>query len=318
MVCSIKRFPTRFFVAAGLALAFAGCAAKQQRSAEEYRSTAAKAFRDGSYMYAAEQYRELLDQHPFSEHAQEAELRIAHAQYLNGSCPEAVSSLGDFQRRYPTSPHLAMVGYMIAQCYERQMRPPDRDQSASQNAHAYYQALIQQHPDSPFAQLAREQMHYCRENLARHELLVAQFYAGRSNHRATETRLLDLVNRFNDTDAAGEALVRLGTLYRDTGRPERAALAFAAATQHHAEHDAARQAQEQLAALGPDIKIEATDPLAELRAQSGRTRVLALAQTPEVPSLKDNRATTPGLAPGALPGSGAPFGGGGVGPFGGY
>lgn len=296
-----------------------GCAARQVRSAEEYRAIASKAFREGSYVYAAEQYRELIDQHPFSEYTQEAELKIAHAQYLNGSCPEAVSSLADFQRRYPTSPHLAMVGYLIAQCYERQMRPPDRDQSASQNAHAYYQALIQQYPDSPFAELAREQMHVCRQNLAEHELIVAGFYAQRKNQRASETRLLDLVNRFNDTDAAGEALVRLGTLYRDSGRKHRAALAFAAATVHHAGDEAAEQASEGLAALGSDGKVAAADPLAELKAQSGRSRTLALAQTPEVPALKDTRPGAPALAPGALPGAGAPFGrGGGIGPFGGY
>jgi outer membrane protein assembly factor BamD len=286
----------------------AGCATKNRLSADEYFKQASLNLRDGAYELAVEQYRELLDQHPFSEYSEEAELKIAHAHYLKGSCREAIATLSDFQRRHPTSPYLPLVGYLLGRCYEAEIRPPDRDQSASQSAHAYYLAIAQQHPNSPFADLAREQLNRCRESLAGHEYMVAKFYARRGNAKAAEYRLLDLLNRFEDTDMAAEALYALGQLYREDGERERAKLAFAAVSYHHPNHDIASDAKRALAKLVREEDPPRGDPLVVLKAQSGRTRSLALAQVVELPE--------PGTSPAPAAGFGPPLGAGG-GPFGG-
>src|SRR5215470_2698215 len=110
-----------------LLIASSGCAAKKQLSAEEYYDKASNDFETGAYQAAVEQYRQLLDQYPFSEYSEEAELKIGHAHYLNRSCPEAIAAFTDFQRRHPTSPYLPLVGFLVGECYEQQMRPPDRD-----------------------------------------------------------------------------------------------------------------------------------------------------------------------------------------------
>jgi len=285
-------------------------------TAAQYLERATKSMQERSYDLAIEQYRGLLDQYPFSEHTEQAEFEIAHAQYLKGACPEAVGSLNDFQRRHPTSPHLAMVGYMLGQCYHRQMRPPDRDQSASQHAHAYYLTMLQQFPDSPFAQLSRQQMDRCRENLARHELMVARFYKKRGNDKATEYRLLDLVNRFEETDVSADALYALGELYEKQGQEDRAVLAFAAVAQHYPKHELANDAQAKLADLHPTDTITSGDPLLVLKARSGRSRNLALMQAVEVPPLETARPA-PGYGPAIDPsGRSGPLGTGGMGPFG--
>jgi outer membrane protein assembly factor BamD len=282
-----------------------GCAAKQQLSADQYYEKAANEFRHGAYAVAIENYRELLDQHPFSEYTEDAELKIGQAHYLDGECPEAIAAFSDFQRRHPTSPNLPMVGYLIGGCYERQMRPPDRDQSAAQNAHAYYLAVTQQYPDSPFADLAQDRMEHCRNNLARHEMLIADFYTSYENRQAAEFRLLDLVNRFNDTDVAGDALYELGNLYRDQGADERAALAFAAVTRYHSQNSVARQAEKALSQLNSKEALPDGDPLAALREKAGRSRALALAEVVDLPE-KPSRPGFGGF--GGIPGTGGPFG----------
>lgn len=281
-----------------------GCAAKQELSADQYYTKAAKEFQNEAYAVAIQNYRELLDQHPFSEYTEEAELKIGQAHYLDGECPEAIAAFGDFQRRHPTSPNLPMVGYLIGGCYERQMRPPDRDQSAAQNAHAYYLAVTQQYPGSPFADLARERMGHCRDNMARHELLIADFYASYENRQAAEFRLLDLVNRFNDTDVAGDALFELGNLYQEQGATDRAALAYAAVTQYHSENLVARQAEKKLTKIETDV-LPTGDPLAALREKAGRSRALALTEVVDLPE----KPTRPGFGGfGGIPGGGGPFG----------
>jgi outer membrane protein assembly factor BamD len=295
-------------------LATAGCAAKKPESPDEYFKLAGQNLRQGSYSQAVENYRNLLDEHPFSEYSEEAELKIGIAHYKSGSCPEAAAAFTDFQRRHPTSPHLPLVGYLLGQCAEQQMRPSDRDQSASQNAHAYYQALMQQHPNSPYAELARERLAHTRETLADHELSIAEFYVTYHNEKAAETRLLDLINRFNDTDVAGEALFQLGELYRDEKQPDKAVLAFAAVEYHHPEHDAARKAEVRLKQLLKDDPPPTGDPLAVLKAETGRSRTIAIAQTARpVQEKQARRPTSPAGTGFGLPQSSGPFGRGGTG-----
>jgi outer membrane protein assembly factor BamD len=306
------RFSVGVLAAAVLLASTSGCGPKKVLSAEEYFSQASNDLHDGAYQLAVEKYRELLDQHPFSEYSEEAELRIAQAHYLNRSCPEAIASFTDFQRRHPTSPYLPFVQFLLGQCYEQQMRPPDRDQSSSQNAHAYYLALTQQYPDSPFADLARERLERCRDNMAKHELLISDYYRQRGNLRAAEYRLLDLVTRFSETDVAGDALYQLGSIYRDLGEQEQALLAFASVTRHHANNQVAKQAEEAISDMQPkEGELPEGDPLIALQARTGRSRPLALNQVVDTPDTTRRGSSSPGFGPaiGGLPGQSGPFGG---------
>jgi len=275
---------------AALALASA-CSPKTPESAEESYRIANHHLREGAYPLAIEHYRDMLDQHPFSDLAEEAELKIGYAHFQDHACPEAIAAFTDFQRRHPTSPYLPLVGYLVGLCSEREMKSPDRDQSASQNAHAYYRAVINQYPESPYADLAQERLLHCRESLADHELLVANFYGSAGNQTAAEVRLIDLVRRYNDTDQAGDALYELAKLYEEHDAPDKAALAYAALLYHHPDHDLAKSASAELDALIGDDDRPAGDPLAALIARSGRSRKLV--QGPADPA---------NLAPGGGPG----------------
>ena len=288
----------------------AGCGPKKPTSAQEYYSAAAENMRLGSYTQAVEGYKSLLDEHPFSEHSEEAELQIGVAQYKDAACPEASATLTDFQRRHPTSPYLPFVGYLLGQCAELQMRTADRDQSASQNAQAYYQALIQQYPTSPYALLARDRLEFARETLAMHELDVARFYEQQKNDRAAEIRILDLVNRYPETDVSGTALLELGALYERMGDPDKAVLAYTGVAYHHPDHEAARSAEDALDRLSKEHPAPSGDPLVLLRAETGRTRDLAATQPAPKPVQKTERtgAPSPGGAGFGLPGATGPFG----------
>ncbi len=296
------------------ALVFAACGEKKPLSADEYYAEAQARMRDGAYPLAIESYRDLLDQHPFSEHSEEAELMIGEAQFHNDSCPEAIAAFSDFQRRHPTSPYLALVGYLIGACHERQMQIPTRDQSASQSAHAFYQAVVQQYPTSPFADLAEQRLAHCRENLADHEYSIAAYYRHRDNEAAERIRLIDLVRRFNDTDRAADALLRLGDLYRENGEDEKALLAYSALLYHHQDHNLAPTAEERIAALAGADHERVGDPLAALEALAGRSRNLEIVTrdlpesggeggTPAVGFNRPNRGLDP-LGSGGAPRSG--------------
>ncbi|MBI3767463.1 MAG: outer membrane protein assembly factor BamD [Deltaproteobacteria bacterium] len=215
----------------------AGCSeSKPKVSADEYYKEASEAFTKKNYEVAVNRYKELLDQYPFSDHAEEAELEIAHAQYKNKHYPEAIAAFNDFQRMHPMSPHLPEVYFLLGKSYMDQMTTTDRDQGASENAHGWFRVVIDRYPTSPFAAQARRKLADCRRSLADHELYVANYYFKRKNLRAGENRVKGILENYSDTLAATRAVEALADAYALAGDSEHESMARAAlAERRHAE-----------------------------------------------------------------------------------
>jgi outer membrane protein assembly factor BamD len=288
-----------------------GCAPAKPRTAAEYFTDANTRFRQGALTMAIDEFHELLDQHPFSEHNEEAELKIAHAQYLSGNYAEAVVALSDFQRRHPTSPHLPFVGYYLGMCYVKQMGSIDTDQTAAQNAHTYFITVTRQYPDSPYALLANQQLAHCRETLAEHELYVADFYTRHGNNKAAEIRMLNLASRYGETDAAADALLKLASLYRDTNQAPYAVLAYRTLIEDNPKSPQAEEARQALAKLSGE-EVGSGDPLDQLLAANGRQRSTATFDTVKLPdpTAVHTARRAPPPAPAGFGPASSPFGGG--------
>ena len=294
----------------GMWVGLAGCASTQHRSAAEYFADANDNFRQGALNVAIDQYHELLDQHPFSEHNEEAELKIAHAHYLAGNYAEAIVALSDFQRRHPTSPHLPFVGYYLGMCYVQQMGTIDTDQTASQNAHTYFMTVSRQYPDSPYAVLANQELAKCREALAQHELYVAKFYSRHANYKAAEMRLLTLAAQYGETEASADGLLALADYYRENQQGANAALAYRTILENNPKSLQAQTARAELASLADDGEPTPDDPLDTLLAAHGRQRSTANFETARLPDATNvktvRRAPPPG--PAAFGPVSSPFG----------
>jgi outer membrane protein assembly factor BamD len=272
-----------------LSALLAACSTPKPKTAPEYFTSAEDLFESGAYGLAVEQYREMIDQHPFGEHTEEAELRIAHAHFLNESYIEAIAAFTDFQRRHPTSPYLPFVGYELGLAYKRQMQSPDRDQSAARSADTYFSAVVAQYPDSPYAILANEELADCRDSLAEHELNVARFYLRRGNFPAVETRALEIVGRYPQSTAADEALWALGRLYEESDDSRRAGLAYAALLQDHPLSARAAESESALARLGTSAPEVGPAAREALLAASGYTASKAEAGSAvAVPGIADD------------------------------
>ena len=286
------------------ALSLAACSTPQKLGADAYYREATDAFQNKNYDVAIKQYKGLLDNFPFSEHAEEAELRIAHAHYKNKQYPEAIAAFNDFQRMHPLSPHLPEVYYLLGKSYMDQMTTIDRDQGASENAHGWFRVVVERYPTSPYADKARKRLVQCREALAGHELYIASYYLKRGNLKAGENRVKGILENYPDTTAASRAIEQRADAYATAGEESQEKLARAVIAERGGDPPGETTSAPETT-NGP-----ATDALlADLTARYGAGKGLSAAATS--PSLLDPAPKT--AAKSGSGGSGIGSGGGGGG-----
>jgi len=254
-------------------LLVAGCSAKKKQvPAEDLWGEANEAFDDEAWEYAVERYKLLLEQYPFDPNAEEAELRIARAHYLSGKYPEAIASLGDFERMHPTSPNLPFVEYHLGMSYLAQSSTSDRDPAPHTSALAYFKNVIDRFPTSPWAERARLRLRECQESLARHDAGIAAYYLKRGNLRAAEGRLRGILQDYPGTSAAGDMLYTFAGEYARRDEAEGATLALATLVKYHGDEKVGREAKEKLgsSSTAADGMVEGQDPLGLLIARIDR------------------------------------------------
>ncbi|MGZ3512200.1 MAG: outer membrane protein assembly factor BamD, partial [Candidatus Binataceae bacterium] len=208
-----------FVLAAGLALCASACAVHQQTpTGENYYSLGQQAFAQHDYKGSAIYFQKLIDQYPFSPYAEDAELKIGLSQYQDKRYAEAISSLGDFEKMHPTSKQIELASYYLAMAHYDQIGRPDQDQSNTEQALQQFEIIERRYPETGFAALAHQQISVCREMLARHQLLIGDFYYKKANFRAAESRLAELMQKWPDTPVGDEALYQLGTTLEKEGK----------------------------------------------------------------------------------------------------
>jgi outer membrane protein assembly factor BamD len=245
--------------AALLSLVLAACSAEVVQSEQHYYDSAAKAMEKEAYDIAIQDYQKLLEEYPFSDYSEEAQLRIGQAQYLNKQYAEAIASFQDFQRMHPTNSNLVLTEYYTALAYMDQMGAQDRDQRAAENAEAHLKSVLARYPDSPYAEEAKKKLKECREGLANHEYAIAKFYLIWTNPVGAEARLRRLLENYPDTDVAGDALARFARYFRKRGDVTRSALAYASLISQYPKNPATAEAQSELDQL-KSKQISIPDP----------------------------------------------------------
>ena len=138
-----------------------------------------------------------------------AELKIADAHYFQKSYNEAIAAYEGFVALHPRNESSPYVLFQIGQCYFVQMSTIDRDQAPAQLAYNSYSRLIKQFPDNQYLHVAQANMKKCLQNLAGHELYVAEFYMQNKQYKAAFKRLTDLLNGFPDVGVQHKALQHL-------------------------------------------------------------------------------------------------------------
>lgn len=222
------RLPAIACLAASVAVfSTAACGPKkiEVRPADDLYEEAKQFHQDQAHAAAIEGYKQLLDNYPLDPRTEEIELAVARAHYADGAYVESIAAFSDFQRMHPTSQQLPGVEYAVGQAYMDQATTIDRDLGAASNASRRFESVIDRFPEDGHAIESARKLHDSREFLAERELYIARFYDRRGKLPAARWRMSQLIARYPETKAAGEAMERIAEDGRDSDDPELAKLA---------------------------------------------------------------------------------------------
>ncbi len=162
-------------------------------------------------------FEEVERQHPYSSWARQSMLMKAFAYYQGNDYEEAVTALDQFISLHPGNKDTAYAYYLKAMCYYERIRDIGRDQDFTNNSVASLVDVIRRYPDSEYARDARLKLDLTYDHLAGKEMYVGRFYLRKNKHIAAINRFKAVVEKYQTTNHAAEALHRLVEAYLELG-----------------------------------------------------------------------------------------------------
>jgi outer membrane protein assembly factor BamD len=227
--------PMRVFLLVLLSFLFAGLGAGCHRGAqkpddaevlpvEKMYEVAKTALADGNYSKAIRYDQRLIARFPFGPYTEQATLELAYAQYKTGKPEDAYSTINRFIKTYPTHKHIDYAYYLRGVInFDRDRGFLDRyanqdmtkrDQTNTLQSFEDFSELLSKFPDSRYAADARQRMIYLRDNLAKAQINIAEFYLRLGAYVAAANRAKDVLEKYQRTPAAGDALAIMAIAYR--------------------------------------------------------------------------------------------------------
>ncbi len=204
-------------LALGVAAALSGCAAQkkppqlayQERPVELLYATGGQRLDEGSWNEAVQYFDEVERQHPYSEWSRRSILMEAYAYYRGNQYEDSVAAADRFIQLYPGNPSTPYAYYLKAQCYFEQIVDVGRDQGTTESALAALREVQKRFPDSEYALDAKLKIELVYDQLAGKEMAVGRYYLNAGQPLAAIGRFKSVIDRYQTTSHASEALYRL-------------------------------------------------------------------------------------------------------------
>lgn len=219
------------------AVVLAACSAKDRDptadwSKERLYEEAKRAMDGGNFQTAIDYFETLEARYPFGPLALQAQLDIAYAYYRFGENESAIAACDRFIKLHPTHEAVAyahylrgLIRYNQGRSFVNDIFPRDMsrmDQQRLRRAFDDFRTVVEQFPDSEYVADARQRLVYLRNEMARHELEVAQFYFRRSAYAAAINRIDYLIEQYDGALVMPDALALQARAYDELDMPDMA------------------------------------------------------------------------------------------------
>ena len=182
---------------------------------------------NGAPAEAAKKFTDLGKQYPSSDWARKGLLMTTYADYQAGDYTSVETEGDRYLKDYPNSPDTAYVAYLQANAYYMQIPDISRDQEKAGKALAAFQSVVQKYPKSEYVEDAKYKIQVTEDQLAGKEMSIGRFYLSRRNYTAAINRFRNVLQYYQTTRHAEEALYRLVEAYLGLGISDEAQTAAA-------------------------------------------------------------------------------------------
>ncbi|WP_083917327.1 outer membrane protein assembly factor BamD [Thiomicrorhabdus arctica] len=200
-----------------------------EKSVEEFYQIATEAFQEGQWDTAIQSYEKLKSFYPYGAYAEQSYTELAYAYYRYDEPESAIRELEEFIRLFPKHPEIAYAYYLRAVAADSINRswldkyltdPASRDSKSTLRAFRYYSELLNKFPESRYVASASKRLIVLRNQMARHELQVAQYYFNKQAYLAAANRAQYIVEHYPRAAVTLESLAMLEQAYEKLGMTE--------------------------------------------------------------------------------------------------
>ncbi len=207
-----------FATAATALLLTAGCAGRGNKAKDtafvardvDTLYVAAKDKLDrGDTQIAAALFDEVERQHPYSPWARRAQLMSAFSYYVARDYTKSIQASQRFLSIHPGNRDAPYAYYLVALCYYEQISDVDRDQKTTQQALDALTEVVRRYPATRYAADARLKIDLVNDHLAGKEMQIGRYYERAGRWLAADLRFRNVIEKYQTTSHAPEALFRL-------------------------------------------------------------------------------------------------------------
>ena len=175
------------------------------------------ALEDGDVLFAAKKFNEAEILFPQAESASQSAIMAAYSYYTQDYYGDAIAELKRFVRVYPTHKDLGYVYYLLAICYYEQIVDEKKDLQSIVNAKENFNVVLKNYPNSEYAIDAEFKIDLIDDILAAKEMYLGRYYFDKKKWISAINRFRKIIDDYDTTIYAEEALHRLVEVHYTIG-----------------------------------------------------------------------------------------------------
>lgn len=172
-----------------------------------------KSLDEGDVLFAAKKFNEAEILFPQSEWAPKSALMAAYSYYTQDYYGDAIAELDRFIKVYPFHENLDYAYYLLAISYYEQIVDEKKDLQSIINSKKNFEFLINKFPNTDYALDARFKIDLINDILASKEMYLGRYYFNKKKWIPAINRFKSVIDNYETTIYAEEALHRLVEVY---------------------------------------------------------------------------------------------------------
>tara|TARA_B100001093_G_scaffold75911_1_gene66705 strand:- start:133 stop:981 length:849 start_codon:yes stop_codon:yes gene_type:complete len=176
-----------------------------------------EALKDGDVLFAAKKFNEAEILFPQGKFAPKSSLMAAYSYYTQDYYGDSIAELERFIKVYSLHKDLVYAYYLLAVCHYEQIADEKKDLQAIIKAKKNFQIILKNYPNSEYAIDAEFKIDLINDILAAKEMYIGRYYFDKKKWIPAINRFRKIIDEYDTTIYAVEALHRLVEVHYTLG-----------------------------------------------------------------------------------------------------